>query len=151
MLNKVMLMGRLVRDPELRHTQSNTPVTSFRLAVDRRFARAAADGTRPQQTADFFDIVAWDKNAEFASKWFAKGQLVAVCGRLQQREWKDKDGNARVSVEVVAEELHFAEKKGASTGGSPAPFSGGGFDAPAPVAPSSEFSELDDDDGELPF
>lgn len=105
MLNKIILMGRLTRDPELRHTASNTPVTSFTLAVDR--------GTKKegQQNTDFIDIVAWESRADFAAKWFRKGQLVAVCGKLQTRKWQDNNGNNRTSYEVVADELHFAESK----------------------------------------
>ena len=105
MLNKIILMGRLTRDPELRHTANNTPVTSFTLAVDR--------GTKKegQQTADFLDVVAWDARADFAAKYFRKGQLVAVCGKLQTRKWTDNNGNNRTAYEVIADELHFAESK----------------------------------------
>ena len=162
MLNKVILMGRLTRDPELRHTQNNIPVASFRLAVDRGFR---ADPNNPQQqTADFIDIVSWQQQAEFVSKWFHKGQLVAVVGRLQQRDWKDRDGNNRTSFEVVASEVHFAEKRSESANtsdGYPAP--GASLTGPDPTMPLAQstmahsppsptgFSELDDDDGELPF
>ena len=169
MLNKVILMGRLVRDPELRHTQSNIPVATFRLAVDRGYKR---DPNNPQQqTADFIDVVSWRDQAEFVSKWFHKGQLVAVAGRLQQREWKDRDGNNRTTFEVVASEVHFAERRNDSqqyTDGSQYPPPGAAYAGPAPSMPldqaaqpppsvpgpaalSSGFSELDDDDGELPF
>ena len=158
MLNKVILMGRLTKDPELRHTQNNTPVASFRLAVDRGYRR---DTTDPQQqTADFIDIVCWQQQAEFVSKWFHKGQLVAVAGRLQQRDWKDRDGNNRTTFEVIASEVHFAERRNDSqnAGGYPPP--GASLSRPEPaeqgMAPSaptitSGFAELDDDDGELPF
>ena len=159
MLNKVILMGRLTRDPELRHTQNNTPVASFRLAVDRGYVRQGEE----RQT-DFFDVVSWQQQAEFVSKWFRKGQLVAVVGRLQQREWKDRDGNSRQTVEVVASEVHFAEKKSDSpnqnAGNYPPPgasHTGPGPDVPRTqvaleqTSPSSGFAELDDDDGELPF
>jgi len=162
MLNKVILMGRLVKDPELRHTQNNTPVASFRLAVDRGYKR---DQNNPQQQdADFIDIVVWQQQAEFVSKWFHKGQLVAVVGRLQQRDWKDRDGNNRTSIEVVASEVHFAEKKSDSygSGGGQYPPPGASRSGPEPSnasqtpaalepVTSSGFSELDDDDGELPF
>jgi single-strand DNA-binding protein len=163
-MNVVVLMGRLTRDPELRHTQSNIPVASFRLAVDRRVRRDANDPN--QQTADFIDVVAWQQQAEFVSKWFRKGQLVAVTGRLQQRDWKDKDGNSRTSFEVVASEVHFAEKRGDSpnTGGGNYPPPGAAYPGPgpeprapqqisaaAPAVPTSGFAELDEDDGELPF
>lgn len=105
MLNKCILMGRLTKDPELRHTANNTPVTSFTLAVDRG---AKKEG---QQNTDFIDIVAWDARADFAAKYFRKGQLVAVCGKLQTRKWTDNNGNNRTAYEVIADELHFAEAK----------------------------------------
>ena len=103
MLNKAILMGRLTADPELKHTQSNIPVTSFTLAVDRSFGK--------EKQTDFLDIVAWRNTAEFVSKWFRKGMLVAVSGRMQTRAWEDKQGNKRKTVEVVADEVFFAEGK----------------------------------------
>ena len=106
MLNKVILMGRLTRDPELKHTDKNTAVCNFTLAVNRDYSPS---GETPQ--TDFIDIVTWTKTAEFVSKYFTKGQLVAVTGRLQTRNWEDKQGNKRVAVEVNAEEVHFAEPK----------------------------------------
>ena len=120
MLNKAILMGRLTKDPELRSTQSGTPVCSFTLAVNRR---GKDEGT------DFLDIVAWSKTAEFASKYFTKGQQVAVAGRIQARTWEDSNGNKRKSVEIVAEEVHFAESKRNSeaTVGDPNGFQTGGF------------------------
>ena len=123
MLNKGILMGRLTADPELRATPQGTPVCSFTLAVNRSFAKQG------EQQADFLDIVAWGKTAEFVSKYFSKGQLVAVAGRIQSRMWEDKQGNKRKSVEIVAEEVHFAEPKRQSggQGGAPAE-SAGGFD-----------------------
>lgn len=121
MLNKCILMGRLTRDPELRHTSSNTPVTTFTLAVDR--GRKSEDPKA--QTADFIDIVVWDAKADFAAKWFRKGLLVAVCGRLQSRRWQDNEGRSRVAIELIADELHFAESKKEASGGE--------FHAPAPV------------------
>ena len=154
MLNKIILMGRLTRDPELRRTQSDLPVTSFTLAVDRRFSKQGED----KQT-DFIDIVCWRKDAEFAAKWFSKGMLVAVSGSLQMRPWQDKEGNKRISAEVVAEELHFAESKrsdstgprdigGSSSYGSQA---SSGY-APLPSADTGRFSEVsDNDEEELPF
>ena len=102
MLNKAILMGRLVKDPELRSTNSGTPVCTFTLAVDRR---SKDDGT------DFIEVVAWSKTAEFVSKHFFKGQLMAVAGRIQTRNWEDQNGNKRKAVEVVADEVHFAEPK----------------------------------------
>ena len=103
MLNRAILMGRLTADPALRHTQSNRPVTSFALAVDRSYGK--------EQQADFIDIVAWNKTADFVCQYFRKGLLVAVEGRLQTRLWEDKQGNKRKSVEVVADRVHFAEPK----------------------------------------
>lgn len=100
MLNKIMLMGRLTRDPELRYTQNNTPVAGFSLAVERAHSK--------EKVADFFDVVAWRSTAEFASKNFKKGQLVCVEGRLQRRLWTDNEGNNRYAFEVVAESVHFA-------------------------------------------
>lgn len=103
MLNKAILMGRLTADPELKHTQNNIPVTSFTLAVDRTFGK--------EKQTDFLDIVAWRNTAEFVSKWFSKGMLVAVSGRMQTRTWEDKQGNKRKTTEVVADEVFFAEGK----------------------------------------
>lgn len=153
MLNKVILMGRLTRDPELRHTQSDIPVASFTLAVDRGYSRRDDS----QQQTDFINIVAWRNTAEFVSKWFSKGQLVAVSGRLQVRSYKDRDGNNRTACEVVADECFFAESKRSneSAGASFSPFSepsapsaGSGLNA---VSSGSDFEELVGDDGELPF
>ncbi|GHV34658.1 single-stranded DNA-binding protein [Clostridia bacterium] len=157
-MNKVILMGRLTRDPELRHTPAGSSVASFGLAVDKYSKEAGA------RTADFFDVVCWEKRADFASKYLTKGKKIVLSGRLQQRQWKDKEGNNRSSVEIIAEELEFAESKNAEGGGGS--YQGGGdysrpYQAPstlpAPAAaplsfnePSS-FHELSDDDGELPF
>ena len=145
MLNKVILMGRLTRDPELRHTQSNTAVCSFSLAVNRDFVPQGG-----QAQTDFIDIVAWGKTGEFVSKYFVKGQLVAVTGRLQSRTWEDKNGNKRVNIEVNAEEVHFAEPKRNSSN-SQAPSRS---NEPAPASfdfDDSDFSEIADEDGDLPF
>ncbi len=108
MLNKVILMGRLVRDPEMRYTQTNVPVVSFTLAVDRGYKSGN------EQSVDFINIVAWRNTAEFVAKWFSKGQLVAVSGRLQVRSWTDRDGYKRNATEVVADECFFAESKRAN-------------------------------------
>ncbi|MBQ9534672.1 MAG: single-stranded DNA-binding protein [Clostridia bacterium] len=141
MLNKVVLMGRLTADPELRRTQSNTAVTSFTLAVNRTYSRAGE-----QSQTDFIDCVAWASTAEFVTKWFRKGMQIALCGRIQTRTWEDKQGQKRKSVEVIAEEVHFAEPKRDSqprAEESQLPFDfGGGAD---------EFSDMEEDDGELPF
>lgn len=157
MLNHIVLMGRLTRDPELRYTQSQTPVASFRIAVDRDFQ--PRDGGEKQ--TDFIDVVAWRQTGEFASKYFQKGSMVVVSGRLQIRDWTDRDGNKRTSAEVVADNLYFGDSKrreGGDTRSEPRESSGGGNSArpqSAPAAPAqggaSGFSELDDGDGELPF
>ena len=106
MLNKVILMGRLTKDPELRHTQSNTAVASFSLAIDRD--RKGPDGER--QT-DFIDCAAWGRQAEFVSQWFTKGMLAIVIGRIQSRNWEDRNGNKRVSIEINVDEISFGETK----------------------------------------
>lgn len=150
MLNKVILMGRLTRDPELRHTQTNTPVVSFSLAVDRGFVRQGEE-----RQADFIDIVAWRSTAEFVSRYFKKGQLVAVTGRLQSRKWQDNQGNNRISFEVIANEVFFAEGKRGSDGYDSQPaaqnFSNpDSSPADSKQAPSAAYEAYTDDD-ELPF
>jgi len=161
MLNQIVLMGRLTRDPELRYTQSQTPVATFRIAVDRDFP--GRDGGEKQ--TDFIDIVAWRQQAEFVSKFFTKGSMVIVTGRLQMRDWTDRDGNKRTSAEVVADRVMFGEsRRSRDENGGSAPRNDGyapRSEAPAPRgnqyqsfdnAPSaSAFSELNDTDGELPF
>lgn len=155
-MNQVVLMGRMTRDPELRHTQSGTPVASFTLAVDRGFA--PKDGGERQ--TDFIDIVAWRGTAEFVSKYFIKGQLTAVTGKLQIRDWTDKDGNKRRSAEIVADNVYFTGDKrggGDNAGGGgyrpayPEPKRDNYSDGYSTPVQSSGFSELDDDDGDLPF
>ena len=143
MLNKAILMGRLVADPELRRTPNNNSVTSFTLAVNRSFVR---QGEQPQ--TDFIDIVAWGKTAEFVSRYFVKGQQVAVAGRIQTRNWEDKQGNKRKSVEVFAEEVHFAESKRDSQSRNDLPQ--GGFDPMAGLG-GNAFAALPGDDNDLPF
>ena len=143
MLNKAILMGRLVADPELRRTPNNNSVTSFTLAVNRSFVR---QGEQPQ--TDFIDVVAWGKTAEFVSRYFVKGQQVAVAGRIQTRNWEDKQGNKRKSVEVVAEEVHFAEPKRDSQSRNDLPQ--GGFDPMAGLG-GNAFAALPGDDNDLPF
>ena len=160
MLNRIILMGRLTRDPELRHTQTGTPVASFSLAVDRDFK----DRSTGEKTTDFIDIVAWRQTAEFVSRYFTKGRLAVVEGRLQMRDWTDRDGNKRRSAEVVADNVYFGDsKRDAEAGSYAAPTSGygapGGYAPPAapvggayaPPAAGDQFAELSDDDGELPF
>ena len=164
MLNHITIMGRLTRDPELRYTQSQTPVASFTLAVDRDFG--GRDGGEKQ--TDFIDCVAWRSTAEFVSKYFAKGSMAVVSGRLQIRDWTDREGGKRRSAEVVVDNMYFGESKrgnegassynssyGNSNGGynsspAPAPSYGGGYSAPA-AAPASDFAMLEDDDAQLPF
>ena len=150
MLNHITLMGRLVRDPELRRTGSGVAVASFRIAVDRDFA--SKDGG--ERKADFIDCVAWRQTGEFISKYFAKGRMIVVDGRLEMRDWTDKDGNKRTSAEVVVANAYFGDSKRDGDGGSyasaPAAPSFGGYSAPA-SAPASDFAMLDDDDAQLPF
>ena len=153
MLNHITIMGRLTRDPELRRTGTGTAVASFTVAVDRDFG--GRDGG--ERETDFIDCVAWRQTGEFVSKYFTKGSMIVVSGRLQIRNWNDKDGNKRRSAEVVADNVYFGESKRSSEGGSydnsaysaPAP-SFGGYNAPA-SAPASDFAMLDDDDAQLPF
>ena len=151
MLNKIVLMGRLTRDPELRKTQSDTPVCSFSLAVDRDYKR---DGDKE---TDFIDVVAWRSTAEFVSRYFAKGRMAVVEGRLQIRDWTDKEGGKRRSAEVVADNVYFGDSK--RDGGDNSGYNPGYAPAPAShsAAPSnfsasgSDFAEIGEDDGELPF
>ena len=152
MLNKIFIMGRLTRDPELRRTQNGTAVTSFTLAVDRDFKNA--DGTKD---TDFIDVVAWRNTAEIVSKYFSKGRMAVVEGRLQLRDWTDKDGNKRRSAEVVADNLYFGDSR-RDNGGEGGSYTGGnsGYSAPAggyaaPVGGASGFAEIDEEDGDLPF
>ena len=107
MLNHITVMGRLTRDPELRHTGSGVPVASFTLAVDRDFA----DKQSGKKETDFIDITAWRSTAEFVSKYFTKGRMAVASGRLQMRKWEDNDGNKRVSAEIVAENVYFGDSK----------------------------------------
>jgi len=144
MLNHITLMGRLTRDPELRYTASGTAVASFSLAVERDFV--SRDGGERQ--TDFIDCVAWRQTGEFVSKYFAKGNMAAVSGRLQIRDWNDKDGNKRRSAEVVVDNVYFCESKKSRDTGS-APSAPAGYQEAA--RGGSAFAELDDGDGELPF
>ena len=165
MLNKIILMGRLTRDPELRRTGSGIAVASFSLAVDRDFG--AKDGG--ERETDFIDCVAWRQTGEFVSKYFTKGRMAVVSGRLQIRSWTDKEGNKRRSAEVVADNVYFGDSKrdadsNASYGGNsgrggnsygssynqPSSNNYGGYTAPA-SAPASDFAMLEDDDAQLPF
>ena len=180
MLNHIVIMGRLTRDPELRRTGSGVAVASFSVAVDRDFG--GRDGG--EKETDFIDCVAWRQTGEFVSKYFTKGRMIVVSGRLQIRSWTDKDGNKRRTAEVVADNVYFGDSKrdgdsgnayggnayggntyggnayggnnysGNSYGGgynnAPAP-SYGGSNYAAPAAPASDFAMLEDDDAQLPF
>ena len=170
MLNHITIMGRLTRDPELRTTQAGVSVTSFTVAVDRDFG--GRDGGERQ--TDFIDCVAWRSTGEFVSKYFHKGSMIVVSGRLQSRKWQDRDGNNRTSWEINADNVYFGEsRRDSNSGGSygdnradnyGSSYSnsypsnsgssyGGGYDAgrSGAPAPSNTFVELDDGDGELPF
>lgn len=167
MLNHIVLMGRLTRDPELRRTGSGIAVASFSLAVDRDYAAQGAE-----RETDFIDIVAWRNTAEFVSKYFSKGRMAVVSGRLQIRNWNDKEGNKRRSAEVVADNVYFGDSKrdnaqtdsfggfpgnqgfggnqgyGSAAPSAPAPSYHQGFSSPAPA---SDFAMLEGDDSDLPF
>ncbi len=163
MLNHIVIMGRLARDPELRHTQTGTPVATFRMAVDRDFK----DKNTGERQTDWIDVVAWRGTGEFVSRYLAKGRMAVVEGRLQMREWTDKEGNRRTTAEVVADNVYFADSRrdgdGGDRGGSyGAPGYGGGYGGGRPAAPAApadygaapagdQFAELADDDGDLPF
>ena len=145
MLNHIVLMGRLTRDPELRYTQSQIPVASFTLAVDRDFG--GRDGGEKQ--TDFIDIVAWRSTAEFVSKYFTKGSMAAVSGRLQIRDWTDREGGKRRSAEVIADNVYFGDSKPKDGGDVPAYEGepGAGFGAP----PSGFAPDFGEENGGLPF
>ena len=136
MLNKVFLQGRLVADPELRHTQQGTPVASYRLAVDRGYKSKDSNA----QNTDFVNIVSWRNTAEFVSRYFTKGRMMLVEGRLQMRDYTDKDGNRRVAAEVVTDNVHFADSR-----------KDGSNNEDGSLQESAGFEELVDDDGDLPF
>lgn len=145
MLNRIIVMGRLTRDPELRYTQSGLPVASFALAVERDFA----DGNG-KRAVDFIEIVAWRHTAEFVHKYFAKGRMAVVTGRLQIRDWQDQNGYKRRSAEIVADSVYFGDSKRDSDGGSSANTQGGY--EPDENAGGYESSGMEGaDDDELPF
>ena len=155
MLNHITIMGRLTRDPELRRTGSGVAVASFTLAVDRDFGK----NENGERETDFIDCVAWRQTGEFVSKYFTKGRMAVVSGRLQIRSWTDKDGNKRRTAEVVADNVYFGDSKKDEGGSSYAGNFGsyGSALAPAygtysaPSVPASDFAMLDDDDAQLPF
>ncbi len=157
MLNKIFLMGRLVADPDHRQTPSGTSVTTFRIAVDRDFRNKETG----EKEADFISVVTWRATADFVAKYFSKGRMIVVDGRLQTRNYTDREGNRRTATEVVAENIYFGDTaRRDSDGGydrgypaqqqhaAPAP-QRPAYDAPVPAG--DQFTELDDDDGELPF
>ena len=164
MLNHITIMGRLTRDPELRRTGTGVAVASFTVAVDRDFGGREGG----ERETDFIDCVAWRNTGEFVSKYFTKGSMIVVSGRLQIRGWTDKEGNKRRTAEVVADNVYFGESKrneggsysngnsyggnsyGGNTYSAPAAPSFGSYAAPA-AAPASDFAMLDDDDAQLPF
>ena len=168
-LNHIVIMGRLTRDPELRRTGQGTAVTSFTVAVDRDFG-----GQDGQKETDFIDCVAWRQTGEFVAKYFTRGRMIVVDGRLQIRSWTDKDNHKRKTAEVVADNCYFGDSKQEGNQGSyTAP--AGGYSTPgynnygqqnngysgnqggyggsyaAPAAPASDFAMLDDDESQLPF
>ena len=140
MLNKIFIMGRLTRDPELRTTNSGTSVASFSLAVDRNYK--GADG---EKETDFIDCVAWRSTAEFAAKYFTKGRMAVVEGRLQIRPWTDKEGNNRRSAVVIVDNMYFGDSKRDGVTGGARPASG-----PVNVS-ANDWQEVDEDEGDLPF
>ena len=143
MLNRVILMGRLTKDPELKQTPNNVSVATFSLAVDRNY-----QSDKDNKQTDFINIVAWRHTAEFVGKYFTKGQLVAVEGSIQTRSYQDKDGNNRTVFEVVADQVYFAEKK--QNGENKSQSESSAKDS-FQVGDLGDFEEFDSDDGELPF
>ena len=166
MLNHIVIMGRMVRDPELRRTGSGIAVAGFSVAVERDFPSKEGG----EKETDFFDCVAWRQTGEFVGKYFRKGRMIAVSGRLQNRSWIDKDGNKRRATEIVADNVYFADSKTDSTPAAPSQnaasfaYPAPGYSAPsygataypmqgysAPTNPASDFQMLEDDDAQLPF
>lgn len=156
MLNHITIMGRLTRDPELRRTGSGVAVANFTVAVDRDFSGKDSG----EKETDFIDCAAWRQTGEFVSKYFTKGRMIVVSGRLQIRSYTDKDGNKRRNAEVVAENVYFADSKKEENGGNIESNSGGygGYSVPNEnaygggyPAPGSDFATLEDDDAQLPF
>ena len=168
MLNTCVIMGRLTRDPELRRTGSGLAVASFSVAVERDFPNKDTG----EREVDFINCVAWRQTGEFVSKWFTKGSMIVVSGRLQMRNWTDKDGNKRVTAEIIADNVYFGESKKdrdarekmANVGVENSPYTGefsnympSTYSTPnygyysAPIIPASDFNMLDDDDAKLPF
>lgn len=140
MLNHIIIMGRLTRDPELRRTNIGKAVASFTVAVDRDFSQG------DQKETDFIECVAWQKTGEFVSKYFSKGSMIVVSGRLQIRPWTDKDGNKRRTAEVISDNCYFGDSKRDSDSGPS--YSGNTF---GDYSPASNFEMLDDDGTPFPF
>lgn len=138
MLNRIIAMGRLTRDPELRRTQNGTAVTGFTIAVDRDFKSQSGE-----RETDFIDVVAWRQTAEFVSKYFTKGRMAVVEGRLQIRDWTDKEGGKRRSAEIVADNVYFGDSKHDDIGAAANPS--------VPSDGHSDFAEVGEENGELPF
>ena len=153
MLNKIFIMGRLTRDPELRRTQNGTSVCSFTVAVDRDYQ--PRDGG--EKLTDFIDVVAWRQTGEFVSKYFSKGRMIVVAGSLQSRKWQDKAGQNRTSWEVIADNVYFGDSKRDNAGGGDYNYAPPAYGAPtggysAPMGGTSGgFAEIDEEDGDLPF
>lgn len=160
MLNYIVIIGRLTRDPELRHTRSGISVASFTVAVDRDFGTKGAE-----KETDFIDCVAWRSTGDFVSKYFSKGSMIVVAGRLQIRGWTDNDGNKRRTAEVVADSVYFGGSKrdtsqsvntntsyeGSTLYGTPPPENGfSNYAQPSTINPA-DFSIIDEDDPQLPF
>ena len=149
MLNHITIMGRLTKDPKMRRTGSGVAVTSFTVAVDRDFAPNGGE-----KETDFIDCVAWRQTGEFVDKYFGKGRMIVVSGRLQIRSWTDKDGNKRRTAEVIADNVYFADSKtdaASAAPQAPAPANYGTPAYSAPNYPASDFQMLEDDDAQLPF
>ena len=168
MLNKAILMGRLTRDPELRYTQNNLPFASLSIAIDRGTSKNTGE-----KLTDFIPVIAWRSTAEFVSKWFIKGMMIIVTGSIQSRSWKDKNGNNRTSIEVVADEVQFGETKksreansGYNNGGyqQSGGYNQNGYNHPPQNQGyqqqsfnnrtnvyADDYTEISDDDGEVPF
>lgn len=143
MLNHIVIMGRLTRDPELRRTGSGIAVASFSVAVDRDYPNKETG----ERETDFINCVAWRQTGEFVSKYFEKGSMIVVSGRLQIRKWQDKDCNNRTTAEIVADDVYFGESKKKESVSNNSVH----WDNPYYTAPASDFSMLDDDDAVLPF
>lgn len=144
MLNNITIMGRLTRDPEIRRTQSGTAVASFSIACERDF------GNNGERETDFFDCVAWKGTADFIGKYFTKGSMIVINGRLQSRSWTDKDGRNRRAVEILANNVYFGESKKPSETNTQ-PYSAPSYATPSRSAPESDFATIEEDDAQLPF